>query len=67
MAEEKTLKNDNRSICLIDNYQLNFPTDRNESTEKIVQDNFPNIELKTIHYSQLDCSQLKNISGYIHS
>lgn len=67
MAEEKAINDNNMSICLIDNYQINFPTDRIESLTKIVQDNFRNIDLNTIHYSQLDPDQFQDFSGFILS
>lgn len=64
--EKKTLKNE-KVICLIDNYQLNFPTERIERIKDINKQNFPSINLKTLHYSQLDIKHLKDINGYILS
>ncbi len=64
--EKKAIKND-KVICLIDNYQLNFPTERIERIKDIIKQNFPSINLKTLHYSQLDIKHLKDISGYILS
>ena len=54
-------------IVLIDNFSLNFPTDRIERTINIVRGNYENVELKVIHYSKLDLGDLERISGYILS
>ncbi len=63
--EKKAIKND--KICLINNYQLNFPTDRIERIKDIIKGNFLSVDLKTLHYSKLDINHLKGISGYILS
>lgn len=67
MIEDKNLRSNRRIICLIDNYQLNFPTNRIERFNDIIQKNFDNIDLKKIHYFELDPSKCKDISGYILS
>lgn len=64
--EKKAIKND-KIICLIDNYQLNFPTDRIERIKDIIKGNLLSVDLKTLHYSKLDISHLKGISGFILS
>ena len=67
MVKRETLNNKKKVIVLIDNFSLNFQTDRIERTINIVRDNYENIELKVIHYSELDIGKLKEISGYILS
>jgi len=67
MTSNAIYKNDKKVIVLIDNFTLNFPTDRIERTINIVRDNYENVELKKIHYSKLDIGELKEISGYILS
>ncbi len=67
MTNKTTNKNNNKVIALIDNFSINFLTDRIERIKNIVQDNFENVELKIIHYSKLDHGELEGISGYILS
>ncbi len=67
MNEDKTFMNDKKRICLIDNYTHKIQTDRIERITNIIQENFKNIEINLIHYSRLNLSKLKGISGYILS
>ena len=67
MTNRTTYKNNKKVIVLIDNFSINFPTDRIERIKNIVQDNFEYVELKIIHYSELDLGELKGNSGYILS
>lgn len=67
MTNKATYKNNKKVIVLIDNFSINFATDRIERIKNIVQDNFENVELKIIHYSELDLGGLKGYSGYILS
>ena len=67
MTNKRTYKNNKKVIVLIDNFSINFPTDRIERIKNIVQDNFEYVELKIIHYSELDLGELKGNSGYILS
>ena len=67
MFEEKILRNVKKKICLIDNYTHKVQKDRIERITNIIQENFKNIEINLIHYSRLDLSKLKGISGYILS
>lgn len=67
MNEDKTFMTDKKRICLIDNYTHKIQTDRIERITNIIQENFKNIEINLIHYSRLNLSKLKGISGYILS
>ena len=67
MVIRETLNNKKKVIVLIDNFSLNFATDRIKRTINIVRDNYQNVELKVIHYTELEIGNLKDISGYILS
>ncbi len=67
MIEEKKFINNKKRICVIDNYTHKVQTDRIERITNIIQENFKNIEINLIHYSRLDLSKMKGISGYILS
>ena len=67
MTNNTIYKNDKKVIVLIDNFSLNFPNDRIERIKNIVRDNYEYVELKVIHYTNLDIGKLNDISGYILS
>jgi GMP synthase-like glutamine amidotransferase len=67
MTNNTIYKNDKKVIALIDNFSLNFPNDRIERIKNIVRDNYEYVELKVIHYTNLDIGKLNDISGYILS
>jgi len=67
MIDENKFMNNKKKLCLIDNYSHKVQTDRIERITNIIQENFKNIEINLIHYSRLDLSKLKEISGYILS
>lgn len=67
MTNNIIYKNDKKVIVLIDNFSLNFPNDRIERIKNIVRDNYEYVELKVIHYTNLDIGKLNDISGYILS
>jgi len=56
-----------KEICLINNYSSSSPTDRIERMVNIIQEKNPNIELKTVPYSQIDFRLLKTSIGLILS
>ena len=60
MVKRETVNNKKEVIVLVDNFSLNFNTDRIERTVNIVRDNFKNVELKVIHYTELNVGNLKN-------
>jgi len=66
MSEEK-VSNNKKKICLIDNYSSSFQTERIERIVNIIQEKNPNIELKTVPYSQIDFKLLKTSIGLILS
>ncbi len=67
MTNNIIYKNDKKVIVLIDNFSLNFSNDRIERIKNIVRDNYEYVELKVIHYTNLDIGKLNDISGYILS
>ncbi|HDZ18026.1 MAG TPA: hypothetical protein ENH75_07040 [archaeon] len=67
MTNKIIYKNDKKVIVLIDNFSLNFLNDRIERIKNIVRDNYEYVELKVIHYTNLDIGKLNDISGYILS
>ena len=67
MSEEKVSNNKKKEICLINNYSSSSPTKRIERIVNIIQEKNPNIELKTVHFSQIDFKLLKTSIGLILS
>ena len=67
MTNNTIYKNDKKVIVLIDNFSLNFHNDRIERIKNIIRDNYEYVELKVIHYTNLDIGKLNDISGYILS
>jgi GMP synthase-like glutamine amidotransferase len=55
----------NNLIYIIDNYSVNFQTDRIKNLVEIFRQNIPKIGIKVIHYSQVDIKILKSSSGII--
>ncbi len=67
MVIRETVNYKKKVIVLIDNFSLNFATDRIKRIINIFRDNYQNVELKVIHYTELEIGNLKDISGYILS
>ncbi len=65
MTKEIKKNKSNNLIYIIDNYSVNFQTDRLRNLVEIFRQKIPKIRVKVIHYSQVDMEILKFSSGII--
>jgi len=56
-----------KRLYIINNYSLDYPTDRISRIISIIQDNARNLEVKIVHSSQIDVDILKKSAGLIIS
>ena len=65
MTKEIKKNKSNNLIYIIDNYSVNFKTDRLRNLVEIFRQKITKFRVKVIHYSQVDMEILKSISGII--
>ena len=61
------MKNQKSLIYIVNNYPVGFPTDRIKRIEDIIKKDYPQIELISIHFSQLKLKLIKESDGFILS
>ena len=65
MTKEITANSSNNIIYIIDNYSVNFQTDRIKNLVEIFSQKIPKISVEVIHYSQVKLEILKSSLGII--
>ncbi len=65
MTNEIKRNKKNNPIYIIDNFSVNFQTDRLRSLVEIFSQKIPDTSVKVIHYSQVNMDILKSSSGII--
>jgi GMP synthase-like glutamine amidotransferase len=65
MTKEIKKHQSNNLIYIIDNYSVNFQTDRIKNLVGLFRQKIPQCSVKVIHYSQLDMEILKSSKGII--
>jgi len=65
MTKEMKKNKNNNLIYIIDNFSVNFQTDRLRNLVEIFRQKIPNFSVKVIHYSQVNMEILKSCSGII--
>ena len=65
MTKEIKKNNSNNLIYIIDNYSVNFRTDRIKNLVELFTQKIPKIKVKVIHYSQVDMKILRSSIGII--
>ncbi|MHA2037224.1 MAG: glutamine amidotransferase-related protein [Promethearchaeota archaeon] len=65
MTEKINTNISDNTIYIIDNYSINFQTDRIRNLLEIFKQKIPKINVKVIHYSQVDLEILESCQGII--
>ncbi len=65
MTKEVKQNKTNNLIHIIDNFSVNFKTDRLTNLLEIFRQKIPKFEVKVVHYSQVDMGILKSSKGII--
>jgi GMP synthase-like glutamine amidotransferase len=68
MSDEPEINDSKKiKICIIDNYPYGFPTDRISRLESILNNMIADLEVVTIHFTQLKEEEMEQFSGVILS